>query len=353
MSKLLSLDVPLRPCGLYMRIKIKNIIAHILYYIGIVDLFERIFLKNRCVVLVYHRIVCPAKEGLPIQDGMYVLPEVFEKHLGYLKRHYELISLDKLTCTLNNGGSFNKACHITFDDGWIDNYTNAYPLLRKYDVPATIFLTTDFIGTNRWFWPEKILYLLMKTGRPKLEEPAMLESREVLRIFHRESVCEEDRINTAINFLKDKPMGTINSVIDDLKMVAGADDFPAKRLLLNWDEVRKMGEDGITFGSHTKTHAILTNLDKVDKIQNELTGSKAVIERETGNKARSFCFPNGNSSPNLIEAVKENGYDCAFIGERGTLSNTHSPYNLKRIGMHNDVSYNTPLFACRLLFRFF
>jgi peptidoglycan/xylan/chitin deacetylase (PgdA/CDA1 family) len=336
-----------------MRIKIKNIIAHILYYTGVVHLLERILLKNCCVVLVYHLITSPEKEDFPVQDGMYVRPDVFEKHLGYLKRRYEFISLDKLLSILNNGGSFNKVCHITFDDGWHDNYMNAFPLLRKYHVPATIFLATDFIGTSEWFWPEKILYLLVKTRRADLGERSAIESREVLRIFHQESVFEENRINNAINFLKERPMEMIQSVIEDLKRVTGVNNFPPKRLLLNWDEIREMGEDGVTFGSHTRTHAILTNLDNIDEIQNELTGSKAVIERETGKNSHSFCFPNGNFSPELIEAVKESGYDCAFIGERGTLSNTHSPYNLKRIGIHNDISYNIPLFACRLLFRFF
>lgn len=336
-----------------MRIKIKNIIAHILYYTGIVHLLERILLKNCCVVLVYHRITSPEKEDAPVQDGMYVRPDVFEKHLAYLKKHYNLISQDELIDGLKKKEKFNKACHITFDDGWHDNYTNAFPMLRKYHVPATVFLATDFIGTAEWFWPEKILYLLVKTRGMKLGERPSVECREVLRIFHQESVSEENRINNAINFLKKRPIEMIQSVIEDLKIVTGVSNFPPKRLLLNWDEIREMGEDGVTFGSHTRTHAILTNLDNIEEIQNELTGSKAVIERETGKKTRSFCFPNGNWNLYLIKIVKKSGYQCAFIGECGSIDSKCDLLKLKRIGIHNDVSFNMPLFASRLLFEFF
>jgi len=304
-------------------------------------------------VLAYHRVLARQREDLPIQDGMYVLPEVFEKHLEYLKNHYNLISLDKLVSVLNGNGCFNKDCHITFDDGWQDNFANAFPILRKHGIPATVFLTTDFISTSKWFWPEKILYLLAQNRLPEIEELSLLESKKILSIIFLQNVSLEKRINAAIEFLKDKPMPTIGSVIEDLKIASGINNFPSKRLLLNWDEVREMGTGDITFGSHTRTHAILTNLDNDDDIAVELEQSKAEIEDQTGQEVKSFCFPNGNSNNKLIRYVKRCGYVCSFAGGYGKIDHKTDRYFLKRIGIHNDVTETIPMFACRLLFNFF
>lgn len=335
-----------------MRIKIKNIIAHILYYTGIVRLLERILLKNRCVVLVYHRIVDPDKEIAPVQYGMYVTPEVFEKHIKYLNSYFNLISMDELISTIKGKRKCCRSCHITFDDGWIDNYTNAYQLLKKYNISATIFLATDFIGTKKWFWPEKVAFLLMKTKNSEVRKDSD-ETVEVLRIFHKEKTSYEDRINGAINFLKDKSAETIETVIKALQKITGSDSFPQKRLLLNWNEIKEMGDHGIIYGSHTKTHAIMTNLDNDDEIHAELIESKKCIEAKTGNAVKSFCFPNGNATKKLSRIVEASGYDCAFGGGRGTLIDREYPFNLSRISIHNDVTFNISLFACRILIPFF
>jgi peptidoglycan/xylan/chitin deacetylase (PgdA/CDA1 family) len=336
-----------------MRIKIKSTIAHILYYMGIIWLLERILLRTRCVVLVYHRITKPEEEVSHVQDGMYVTPDVFEKHLQYLRKNYTLMSLEDLIKNLKTRRHFRKAYHITFDDGWIDNYANAFPLLKKYSIPATIFVATDFIGTSKWFWPERVLYLLFRTKGTEFQSDINLESREILSIFHQTSVSREDRINNALNFLKDKSNETISAVIEDLKKIAQINKLPQKRLLLEWDEIRDMGENGIAFGSHTKTHAILTNYDDDEEIRSELIESKRIIERKTGKIASGFCFPNGNTTPKLNKIVEDTGYQCAFGGNRGTLKSHDNLYTLRRIGIHNDVSNNIPLFTCRILFSFF
>ena len=336
-----------------MLIKIKNIIAHVLYYTGVIPLLEKTLLKDRCVVLVYHRIVNPEEEIIPVQDGMYVTPDVFEMHLHYLKKQYNLISVEEVITNLKNRESFNNNCHITFDDGWKDNYINAFPLLKKYKIPATVFLSSDFIGTTKWFWPEKVLYLLMKAKRQESKIDVNIETKEVLRLFYQALVYQEERINAVVDFLKNKPIETIESVIADLKKLTGINTLPHRRQLLDWKEVLEMVESSITLGSHTETHAILTHPDNEDEIRREIAGSKDKIEAKTGKLVKSFCFPNGSSTTELMEMVKKYGYECAFGGEKGTLGHRDNLYNLKRVGIHNDVASNIPMFACRIIFNFF
>jgi len=304
------------------------------------------------VVLVYHRITSPEKEDVPVQDGMYVRPEVFEKHLRYLKRRYEFISQDKLLSILNNSGSFNKACHITFDDGWHDNYTNAFPLLRKYHVPATIFLVTDFIGTSEWFWPEKVLYLLRNISVLDIKNDISNELKYILKIYGHKEFTREKREQSIILFLKGQGPQIQEKVVHDLEEISNI-EIPKNRQLLTWDEVRDMSKNYISFGSHGRTHVILTSLEDMNEIRHELIESKSTIEAQTGDTVKCFCYPNGNNSPDIIDIAKECGYSCAFGNINGKLGYRDILYNLKRIRIHNDISYNIPMFACRILFNIF
>src|SRR5215831_20387218 len=119
--------------------------------------------RGRVLILNYHRVL-PEMElrRRYVQPAMYVLDQVFDMHLRFLQEHFKVLTLAELL------GRWRKRvwdwrqwyCVLTFDDGWLDNYLYAFPLLKKYGLPATIFLPTDFIGTYDWFWTEKLSYLL-------------------------------------------------------------------------------------------------------------------------------------------------------------------------------------------------
>lgn len=105
-------------------------------------------LRDRALVLMYHRVLPP--NGVPdgLKPGMYVTTDTFAKHLNYLSSHHEVVSLDDLHDWLAGQRQFSRIpCAITFDDGWHDNYTQAFPLLRQHQMTATIFVITDQIGT--------------------------------------------------------------------------------------------------------------------------------------------------------------------------------------------------------------
>ena len=107
-------------------------------------------LNGKALVLMYHRVLNDAEVPAGIDPGMYVSRSAFERHLEYLSEHHDVIGLDELLEWMAGRREFSKPpCAITFDDGWADNYAVAFPLLRHYRLPATIFLITDRIGTAR------------------------------------------------------------------------------------------------------------------------------------------------------------------------------------------------------------
>jgi hypothetical protein len=121
-------------------------------------------LKGKVSILAYHRVLSEKALGRDyfIQPGMYVRNDVFEKQMQFLTENFQIISLMELLNHWAEGtwDHGKRYCVITLDDGWLDNYVYAYPILRKYQIPATIFLPTALIGTNQWLWPDKMGYLL-------------------------------------------------------------------------------------------------------------------------------------------------------------------------------------------------
>jgi len=116
------------------------------YYSGLEGQRHRVAMKNRGVVLMYHRVL-PDASHTDVDPGMYVTASAFEHHLRVLKSRYELVTIDALGEWMAGERAFTRPpCAITFDDGWRDNYEVAFPLLQRYDVTATVFLVTGWIG---------------------------------------------------------------------------------------------------------------------------------------------------------------------------------------------------------------
>ena len=132
------------------RLLARKMIAFLYYCSGKYRLANR----GRVIILMYHRILEDDDVLIAsIQPGMYVTRSSFERQMAYVNKYYEITSLEDLTkMWACDGFDRSKAyCVVTFDDGWRDNYLNAFDILKKYNIPATIFLATEYIDTGRRF----------------------------------------------------------------------------------------------------------------------------------------------------------------------------------------------------------
>ena len=119
------------------------------YHSGGEALYRRAALRNHAVVLMYHRVLSTDAAALGVDPGMFVTARSFERHLRHLRDRYELVTIDQIGEWMAGRTSFDRVpCAITFDDGWRDNYEVAFPLLKQYGVPATVFLVTGWIGRD-------------------------------------------------------------------------------------------------------------------------------------------------------------------------------------------------------------
>ena len=333
-------------------IRLKSSLATIFYCIGGVTSKLRRISNNDFVILMYHRVITPDCKKEPIQAGMYVEPDTFRLHLQFLKKHFQVISFLELSENLNLDRYHNlhkPLCILTFDDGWLDFYQNAFPLLKEYQVPATVFLPTNFVGTHHYFWTDRLALSLYHANK---KMPTVEESNDQLvnRILQLPGPIES-RVDKAIKILKDCKSQQIEQTIAYLISIFGYDQSSPNRMFINWQEAREMNRTGVvSFGSHTANHEILTSLDN-NELGHQIVSArvKLIAEKVVDQDFIPFCYPNGNYNTHVADMVKAAGYQVAVTTDTGWNNNHSDVFALKRIGIHQDMASTVAMYACRIV----
>jgi len=331
----------------------KSAAARLISILGINSFIFKHNASNGYIILMYHRILNENDSDITCEPGMYVESNTFDMHLSYLKKMFHIVSLKEVHRMKKELKKYRDRipCIITFDDGWMDFYTNAYPILMKYEAPATVFLPTDYIGSNKRFWTDRLAFIL--PGRDK--EFSRVEKAEGIRSPIARKIVSfqgdrEQKLDNAIRLLKEYRLETIEEIIDELATAWGSDPNPVGRAFMSWEEVSRVASSGlIEFGSHTATHPILTTItDK--EIQEELKSSKDhLLEHKVVDpKFLPFCYPNGDFDDRIQSMVEGAGYSAAVTTRPGWNHPEEKIYSLRRIGLHQDMSSNDALLGCRI-----
>lgn len=300
-----------------------------LYYSGSLAvrrfLRTRILRKDQICILGLHRILSEAElavsNSLP---GILMKESTFVSLLEYVKKRFRVIGLEELLKPSQDGT--RPCCVITFDDGWKDNYTRAYHWIKKYRVPATIFLVTGFIGGEDTFWVERVVEAWRDPVRRRNIQSCvacMLEYGKstpgldgVIEYFKRTASWQRDRFLTPL--------------LSDGNHTRHANS--ADRML-SWGEVIEMNDGGVEFGAHTVKHTLLPYEDD-STIQREICEAKLVLEERLKKKVHAFAYPNGHWNPGIRQRVAAAGYDCAFTTQKGWYRRGQDPYTIRRILLH-------------------
>ncbi len=307
---------------------------------------------------MYHRVLTKDEVAhQSVQPGMYVLDSVFAQQMSFVKDNFTVLSLQELLELWRNGGWNERAryCVITFDDGWLDNYRHAYPILKRLGIPATIFLPTDYVGSEAWFWPDQVAYLFTILAEREARGKDVKGVERLLSAFLdgdapfqvEASTRLESRTDEIIERCKALPIQQINELVDGLATELEV-SLPRGRVIVNWDEVREMSLAGLSFGSHSCSHRIMTTIAP-DEVSKELFRSAQVLLDEGVNYVPVFCYPNGNSDPHIQSLVQASGYEAAVSVRMGVEGREpENQYAIRRVGIHNDVTHTIPLFSLRL-----
>ena len=310
--------------------------------------------RPELILLMYHRVLPPDDLRASAEEpGMMVTPDTFRSHMSIIKSLFEPIHLSRWLELKDKGEQLPlRSCAITFDDGWADNYEFAFPILLELEIPATIFLVSDMIGSNLKFWPERLTRILTQVAEQKpgqWSHPSLdwIKQSDSSYSFMATAPSPEQlsEIIAGVKSYGDADIHRRLDLIED-KLQLSLQDTPAS--LLNWQQVKTMCESGlIEVGSHTCHHTRLTaNLDE-SQLCNEIINSKATIEKQAGITVKTFCYPNGDYCERAAAIVAQN-YSGAVTTENGWNTSSSNNYKLQRIGVHEDIANDRTSFLARV-----
>ena len=290
------------------------------------------------MVLNYHRIGDASSS--PIDSGVYsASADEFDDHIRHLKKRFHISTPDEALAIVGSKRPTRHTVFITFDDGYLDNYDIAFPILKAHGVSAMFFLATGFVGTGRMSWWDRISWTIKRSTqkRIRLTYPHPVEfdldrlgareaCRRILRLYRGPSVTDPARFERELS----AACG-----------VEAAHEAPFQ-LFLNYDQAREMQAAGMAIGSHTHNHSILTTLTP-DAQREEFRLSREILEREMKRPIDVLAYPVGSRtafSGATIEGLKSTGYRAAFSHYGGfNRPGQTEPFDIRRQPI-GDVSHS-------------
>jgi peptidoglycan/xylan/chitin deacetylase (PgdA/CDA1 family) len=324
--------------------RIKRGIARALAPTGAFELMGglRRALTDELVILGYHRICDPPdEERYPFDPELIsASPEDFAWQMEYVKEHFNAVTFARLIEHIEHGTPLPpRPIIITFDDGFRDNYANAFPVLRRLGIPATIFLSTGYLDNREPFWFEWIAYLVFRLPASQLALPdgTRLELGANPSSRRRAVGALSTRMKTMDNAER---LETLRWLQRAYERIVRAEDEQLSEPL-TWEEVAEMSNAGIEFGSHGVSHPILSNVEDVEQLRSELLNSKHAIELRTGKLAQVLAYPVGSPATyneRTIEIAKQCGYKVgvAYTSGINTLADLRH-YELARIHVERNI----------------
>ena len=314
--------------GLGMGYSKRGLLARAMQVSGFTSVLERYGSRPGLLVINHHRIGNASRTRFD-REVFSATTEQMDWQIGYLKRRFALVGADEVVELVQRRKPLNRmfVC-ITFDDGYRDNYCNAFPVLRSHNATAIFFLVPAYVGTATIPWWDEIAYLVRNSPARtlSLQQPAPLTiSLEGDR---------ESAIHTVLQHYKRTDNTSPDEFMRQLRSAAGCELPQVKRRFLNWDEAREMERAGMTIGSHTATHRILSQLPAPEQGA-ELVESRTTLEGQLAHPIETCAYPVGiRSSFDLAteEIAAAAGYQCCF-----------SFYG----GVNRDASFTRPMDVLR------
>ena len=307
---------------------IKKLLLHMIESLGGFQLLRRIR-KNDPVILMYHRI---------LQDDFIngLAPQEFEQQVAYISKHFNVVSIEDLLRDVKNNCVQPYSLALTFDDGHYDFYTHAWPILKKYNFPASLYITTGFVDGTTWLWPDLLKYILLNSNEAILnvEHLGDISTRATDHHINWHKLGDH-----CLTLTTDSRNSLLHRLAADAKISISESPQPPFHSV-TWPQLQEMSTEGLVVGSHTVTHPILSSLS-IENLHYELGASANAIQQHLGAAPAGICYPNGRPediSEGVIKAAELNGYSYGLMG-RYSRFNHKRRFTIGRIAANKDFFY--------------
>lgn len=307
-----------------------------LYYSGASNML-RPLTRGRGVIFMLHSVSPAPRQDFEPNRILRITPQFLETVVRYTKdAGFDCIAIDEVPERLSRSGRRPFAV-FTFDDGYRDNREYAYPILKRHDVPFTIYVPSAFADGQGELW-----WLNLEAAIRDLDSLTLTMDGEV-RTFSCATLDEKESVHHAVYWwLRQQPEADARSVVADLVRRAGGDPAePGRRLMMHWDELRDLAKDPhVTIGAHTVHHFALSRLND-DKARSEIIVGAHRLESELGRPCRHFSFPYGDelaAGPRDFAILKQEGFLTAVTTRKGLLHDHHADEltALPRLSINGD-----------------
>lgn len=281
--------------------------------------------RSHVIVLMIHGVVDSSHQTIwrPLRQQLSV--DKLDRGLATLAKHYQFITMDQAVSMLAGKVPLQPySVVLTFDDGYRNNVTHAIPILRKYNAPATFFLSTGHVERREPFWYDRLDYAIQhlckeqsvsfaghnfyfRPHKEDMSRTTFTAMRNIIKASTLPYNVTMKEVNILANILEDNAECRLYDIFEQ-------DHFTS---VMSWEEARWVADQGVTIGSHTVDHAILDRIDEV-LIRDQLMTSKKNVEQHIGRPCAYFCYPNGNWNRKIVSLVKETGFIAATTTDRGT-----------------------------------
>ncbi|MES2098573.1 MAG: polysaccharide deacetylase family protein [Pseudomonadota bacterium] len=293
--------------------------------------------------MAYHRVLPRVDEDSFSYDVELVSAweDEFDWQVGYLARHHQVITCRDLAELIDAGRPVpREALIITFDDGYRDNHDVVLPILRRHGVPAVVYVTTGYVGSETTYWYDQLVYQMIHSATSHL---SLTEGAEPLALG--EGVADRRKVAVrALSHLKTLPDPQRHATLARWGRSLGVQP-PASTGMhgsMSWAQIRAMSDAGVEIGSHSVTHPVLAKIADDAALERELVDSKHAIEQHTGRSVVSLAYPVGGPgaySERVIGAVRRAGYRFAFTYEGGiNIPSQWDDFRLRRMAVERYVS---------------
>jgi peptidoglycan/xylan/chitin deacetylase (PgdA/CDA1 family) len=270
-------------------------------------------------IVCYHRVVenfgRSAKASNP---SMLISTRMLERHLDWLAKRFTLMPLDEIGSYLDAGRRFAKPpAAITFDDGYSDVYYHAYPILKRKGIPAAFFVVTGLVDTIEPQFFDRLylsLRLLHLRGRPLAStmRRALHATGTAAGSLNRLPRSEDEPFAVMNVFLDNFPRHALEKAINELESDVSLEKSLSPEMApLRWDMIETLHRSGMTIGSHTKSHLLLTS-ESPEMARRELVESKQILEARLKTSIKHFAYPDGRFNPTIVRAVGSAGYRFGY-----------------------------------------